>query len=78
MQTNDHVQYWIKAAAHDWNVAEVLFQNKRYDWCLFIGHLVIEKILKAHFVRDNPNEPVPYIHNLSKLAEQTNLSLTNK
>ncbi|MBU1262965.1 HEPN domain-containing protein [bacterium] len=32
------------------DVAETLFQNKKYDWCLFIGHLVLEKILKAFYV----------------------------
>lgn len=78
MQISDHIQYWVKAAAHDMDVAEVLFPNKRYDWCLFLGHLVIEKILKAHFVRDKPDEPLPYIPNLSKIAEHTNLTLNNK
>jgi len=77
MQTSDHVQYWLKAAAHDLDVAEILLQNKRHDWCLYIGHLVIEKLLKAHFARDNPVEPVPYIHNLSKLAEQKKLELSD-
>lgn len=56
-------------------VAETLFQNQKYDWCLFIGHLVIEKTLKAFYVRDKQEMP-PKIHNLVKLAENTKLSLT--
>lgn len=56
-------------------VAETLFQNQKYDWCLFIGHIVIEKTLKAFYVRDKQEMP-PKIHNLVKLAENTNLSFT--
>jgi HEPN domain-containing protein len=44
---NNHVRYWLDSAAHDLDVAESLFQNAKYDWCLFLAHLVLEKILKA-------------------------------
>jgi len=54
MEIKEHIDYWLKSAAHDLEAAESLFENKRYDWCLFLGHLVIEKVLKAFFVRDNP------------------------
>jgi hypothetical protein len=35
------------------DVAETLFQNEKYDWCLFIAHLVLEKTLKAFYVLVN-------------------------
>ncbi len=75
MDKKQHIEYWLNLAAHDLDVAETLFQNKKYDWCLFIGHLVIEKTLKAFFVRDNEDTP-PKIHNLVNLAENTKLSLS--
>jgi HEPN domain-containing protein len=78
MDTSEHIAYWLKSAAHDLESAETLFQNQRFDWCLFLGHLVIEKVIKAFFVRDNPNEHVPQIHNLSRLAERTQLQLTTE
>ena len=71
----EHIDFWLKSAAHDLDVAETLFQNKKYDWCLFISHLVLEKVLKAFYVRDNQESP-PRIHNLVRLAEHTRLSLT--
>ncbi|MBU1600083.1 HEPN domain-containing protein [bacterium] len=46
----EYIKYWLSSATHDMDVAETLFQNKKYDWCLFIGHLVLEKILKAFYV----------------------------
>ncbi len=78
MGPKEHIEYWLKSAAHDLESAETLFEHKRYDWCLFLGHLVIEKTLKAFCVRDNPNQQVPFIHNLAKLAEQTKLVLTQE
>ncbi|MFQ5674416.1 MAG: HEPN domain-containing protein [bacterium] len=44
----------------------------------FLGHLVIEKVLKAFYVLDNQDERVPHVHNLSKIAEQTKLPLSQK
>lgn len=77
MNTKEHIEYWVKSAAHDMEVAETLFQNRKHDWCLFVGHLVIEKVLKAFYVRDKQEIP-PRIHNLVRLAENTKLSLSEE
>lgn len=42
---------------------------------LFIGHLMIEKLLKALYVKINNDYP-PFIHNLLRLAEKCDLKLT--
>jgi HEPN domain-containing protein len=78
MELQEHINYWLKSAAHDLETAETLFQNKRYDWSLFLGHLAIEKMLKAFFVRDNQNQTPPFTHNLSLITSRTNLSLTSE
>lgn len=77
MDIKEHIDYWLKSAAHDMEVAETLFQNQKYDWCLFIGHLVIEKVLKAFYVQSKKEIP-PQIHNLVRLAENTGLSFTDE
>lgn len=41
------IGYWVDSAAHDLDVAETLFKSGKYDWCLFIAHLVLEKMFKA-------------------------------
>jgi HEPN domain-containing protein len=46
MKYKDDINYWLNAAAHDLDVAEFLFKNGRYDWCLFIAHLVLKRLLK--------------------------------
>ena len=73
MTKTEHIQYWVKTAEHDIATAESLFDSRHFDWCLFIGHLVLEKMLKAHFVNDNDDVP-PKIHDLIRLIEKTKLS----
>lgn len=69
MDIKEHVDYWIKGAGHDFESAESLYRAGKYDWCLFICHIVIEKALKAAFVKTNNNQLPPKIHNLVRLAE---------
>lgn len=78
MTIKEHINYWLKSAEHDLSTAETLFKTKRYDWCLFIGHLVLEKTLKAFWVRNNKNKVPPKIHNLVKLAEETKIEINDK
>lgn len=53
MTKDEHIAYWLKTAEHDWDTANHLFVTGKYDWCLFISHFVIEKVLKALWVRDS-------------------------
>ena len=76
MTKDEHVKYWLNSAGHDLETAESLFASGRYDWCLFIGHLVLEKILKALVVLNNEDNLPPKIHNLVKLAKLASLKLT--
>ena len=76
MKIEEHIQYWVESAEHDLESAESLYLSGKYDWSLFIGHLVLEKVLKALYVRDNQNQLPPKTHNLAKLAENTNIVLT--
>jgi HEPN domain-containing protein len=51
-----------------------LYKSKDYVWSLFLGHLVIEKLLKALSVKNNINN-VPKIHDLNKLLKITGLEI---
>jgi HEPN domain-containing protein len=54
-----------------------LLENGDFQWSLFMGHLVIEKLLKAHYVKKKGGTP-PFIHNLSKIAEQAEIAMTDE
>ena len=67
--TDKMIKYWLDSSEEDFVTMITLFENKRYCWSLFIGHLMIEKLLKSLFVKLNNDYP-PYIHNLFRLAEK--------
>lgn len=77
MGTEGQIKYWLDSAEYDLSVAEHLFEKGDYPWCLFIGHLVLEKMFKAFYVRDNQKIP-PRIHDLVRLTESTNLILSKE
>ena len=78
-QTFDHdrlVQFWIESSDADYDTMQAMMDVKKYNWALFVGHLMIEKLLKAYFVRVN-NQLPPFIHNLLRLAELCNIKLSD-
>ena len=75
MTREDKVTYWITSSDNDWTVAGHLFEKKDYPYALFLGHLAIEKLLKALFVHKF-NEPPPFTHRLPYLAEKAGLELS--
>ena len=51
------INYWLTSAEYDLPVADSLYAKKHFSWCLFIGHLVVEKVLKALYVQNNKKIP---------------------
>jgi|SRR6056297_2805831 len=75
MNIDDHINYWIVSAEHDLETAESLFSSEKYDWCLFLGHLVLEKALKAIFVFEHGQNLPPRTHNLVRLIQESSLTI---
>lgn len=71
------VTYWLTTGEHDYKTMLGLFKIKRYSDCLFYGHIVLEKILKALVVQKTKKQ-APYTHNLGRLAELAHVDLTEK
>ena len=78
MTKEEHIKYWCESAQHDLESAEAIFNSGRYDWCLYVGHLALEKIIKAVFVEKNDNNIPPKIHNLVRLAELSRIELNDE
>lgn len=74
MTNKEVIEYWKSTAEHDYDTMISLYRSKRYDACLFFGHLILEKILKAHYVKTTKNES-PHTHNLSDLAKLSKANL---
>lgn len=75
MDKNDYIVFWKKMAERDWEAVESLYASKNFVQSLFFAHLVIEKYLKAIWIRDNIENVPPLVHNLEYLYNQTQLNL---
>ncbi len=71
------VQYWLESAEYDLGVADAMQEKGKYPYALFMGHLALEKLLKAMVVRST-NKHAPYTHSLSLLASQLNIKIPQR
>ncbi|CAN2040177.1 DNA-binding protein [Candidatus Magnetomoraceae bacterium gMMP-15] len=71
------MNHWIETSDDDLKTMNTLFQSKSYNWALFVGHISVEKILKALYVKIHKKHP-PLIHNLYRLAELCDIKLTDQ
>ena len=79
MNNIDLMNYWIESSDEDYKVMNVLYKNKKNSYCLFFGHLIIEKLLKALYAKNNKSAPhAPKTHDLLYLAEKMNLEVTEE
>jgi HEPN domain-containing protein len=69
------VNYWINSADNDFKTMENLYHSKDYHWSLFIGHLVIEKLLKAIYIRNIGSINPPRSHDLLLLADKSGIKV---
>jgi HEPN domain-containing protein len=58
----------IETSCDDFKTVNDLFRSESYHWALFVGHISVEKLLKALYVKLHERH-APFIHNLYRLAE---------
>jgi HEPN domain-containing protein len=71
------IKYWIETSDDDFETMMAMYETKRFSWSLFVGHLMIEKLLKAYYVKSKQDFP-PFIHNLIRLAELAEIRMTEE
>ena len=76
MTKEEHINHWLKSADEDMKDIIVLYEANRFMKALYFGHLYIEKICKALWVKNNVENIAPFTHNLTKLLNgiETGLS----
>lgn len=77
MTQSQTVIHWMTSAQEDNDTAKLLFDGKKYSYCLFFCQLAIEKLLKAIYIKQFDDAP-PITHDLLKLAQKISISLNEK
>lgn len=77
MTKEDILQYWLDSSDSNYTSMLNMFNSGEYMWSLFVGHLAVEKLLKAYYVKTISTN-VPITHDLYKLATKANLILSEE
>ncbi len=66
------IQHWIDTSEKDYKTMQNLLKSGDFSWAMFLGHLVLEKLLKAHYVK-NQKKHALFTHDLLRLATKAGL-----
>lgn len=69
--------YWITTSDKDFETMVHLYNSKDYHWALFIGHIVIERLIKAGVIK-KINDHAPFTHDLRRLAKLSQIEFKNE
>ncbi|PKL35977.1 MAG: DNA-binding protein [Spirochaetae bacterium HGW-Spirochaetae-1] len=79
MDKKELINYWKETSDRDYGTMRNLYKSGDYHWSLFMGHLVIEKLLKALYVKNNDEGAIPpRTHDLAFLAERSGVTTSEE
>lgn len=68
------ILYWRESSDQNYATMQNLIKTQEYSWGLFLGHLVIEKLIKALYVKRLQKHPL-FSHDLLRLAKKIDIEL---
>jgi HEPN domain-containing protein len=68
------ILYWRESSDQNYATMQNLIKTQEYSWGLFLGHLVIEKLIKALYVKRQQKHPL-FSHDLLRLAKKIDIEL---
>ena len=71
------ILHWRESSDENYATMQNLIKTREFAWSLFLGHLVIEKLLKALYVKELKKHPI-FSHDLLRLANKIAVSLPNE
>jgi len=70
------IHHWRESSDQNYATMQNLIKTKEFSWALFLGHLVIEKLLKALYIKRLQKHPL-FSHDLLRLANKIDIELPN-
>jgi HEPN domain-containing protein len=75
MNEQEYIDYWLRISEMDLSSMGTIHNAGKYTVALFMGHLALEKLLKALWVKTQSDNFPPKTHNLVKLADEAAVTL---
>ena len=77
MNYEEKIKHWIVTSDSDYKTMIHLYNSKDFHWALFIGHIVIERLIKAG-IEQNTQTNAPFTHDLRRLAKLSLIDFTKQ
>ena len=77
MDNEELIKYWLDSSDDNHRSMRNMFDAGEYVWALFVGHLCLEKLLKAYYIK-MVDRIAPRTHDLYKIAVNSGLEMTEK
>ena len=74
MDINKVIEYWTDSSDKDYQTMNNLLKSGDFNRAMFLGHLVIEKLLKAVYVKVHKKQAI-HGHDLLRLSSSIGLKL---
>ena len=74
INTDIIIEYWKDSSEKDYQTMNNLLNSGDYNWAMFLRHLVIEKLLKAVYVKVHKKHAV-HGHDLLRLSSSIGVEL---
>lgn len=78
MDKQAHIDYWVTSAKDDEDIMHYLYNGKKYVHALFFGHLMIEKICKTLWVKNQKSNVAPKSLRIAKILNSLNIELNSE
>lgn len=75
MTKMEHINYWKSLSDEDFDAAIYNMEGGQNLPALFFFHLSLEKMLTAHWIKDNLNNTPNFANELQKIASETHVRL---
>jgi len=69
------ILHWRESAEQNYKTMQNLLKSGDYSWALFLGHLVLEKLLKALFVKKLQKHAINS-HDLLRLEQKIKIDMS--
>jgi len=71
------IMHWRESSEQNYATMQNLIKTKEFSWALFMGHLMIEKLIKALYVKRLNKHPL-FSHDLLRLAKKLDIKLPDE
>jgi len=77
MTNEEKIDHWISYAEYDKDTTKAMLDSNRYFYVVITAQQVMEKLLKAYYIKIKGKEP-PRTHDIVRLSKELNVNFSEE